>query len=699
MVSKSRWLCLFAVLLCGLGLSVHGAEDKGIALTINPRHSLVRIGMSPQSLTERGKQLAASLWTGIASNDVAALRHAAKEYTDVESIENVGGDYSALRWLAETLLTPAEDRAARFGTPLTEEFFHYFSQNDCEYLKEYLLRRYGLNNFDPVDTEAHVERRAYLEDLIMFGNPRRNAWESSEEIMRHMPIDKGDTILDVGCGFGYYSYHFSKAAGPAGRVYAIDICEPYVDFIRDFVKKYSITNVVPVVSRTDDICVEARADVAFVCSLYHIIYTWSPEKDQRSFLTSIKRSLRPGGYLVIADNSFANGEELHNCYVHRELVQAQLHYYGFMLESCVDITDRRYLMVFRHSPGKLDSLTVPGDGSKAPPCRINVASGKSIVHIGSLDSYDITEKGVAAAKLVREALKTGDAALARKASAAYDKIIPNENFGGEYTALQWFCDYVAASGKEREAMIADPFVAAFYRYLGDEDYSKLLYYVTNKYKLEGRRLIDDETSGEEDAIPGRTRRALLEDFILFNNPRRGTWEKTGKIMELVAPQPGEKIADVGSGPGFFTMRFARAVGPTGRVYAMDIKKAHLEFIDNFVAGQGIKNIETVLSEVDDIKIKGPVDCAYMCSLYHIIYGVSSEPQRHKFLTSITKALRPGGRLIIVDNGPVSDELLPYHGPYISRELIVGQLAHYGFELESDHQIIPQRYLLRFRLRK
>ncbi len=699
MASNARWLCVILLLLCGTGVSAHAAEDDGIVLTINPRHSLVRIGMNPQTLTERGKQLAASLWTGIASNDVAALRSVVKDYAEVETLENVGGDYSALRWLAETLLTPAEERAARFATPLTAEFFHYFSRDDCRFLKEYLQRRYGLDSFAPKDAEKHVERQSFLEDLIMFGNPRRNEWESSDEIVRCMPVDEGDTVLDIGCGFGYYSYRFAGAAGPRGRVYAVDICEPYIGFIRDFIGKYSITNIVPVVSHTDDINVDVQADVAFVCSLYHIIYTWSPEKDQKSFLTSIKRALRPGGYLVIADNSFANGSELHNCYVHRELVQAQLHYYGFTLEKCLDITDRRYVMIFRHTPGKLEQLTVPGDGSEAPPCRMRVASGKSIVHIGSLDSYDITEKGIEAAKLVLEALETGNAAVARQASANYEKLIPNENFGGEYTALRWFCDYLAATETERQTMLSDPFVAAFHHYLAEDEFAKLIYYVTHKYKLEGKKLTEPETEGEEGRAVGRTRRALLEDFILFNNPRRGSWEKTEKIMQLVAPRPGETIADIGSGPGYFTVRFAEAVGPTGKVFALDIKKEHLDFLDSYTTRQGIKNIVTVKSEVDDAKLAGPIDCAYMCSLYHIVYGVSSEPERHAFLTSITKAMRPGGRLVIVDNGPVSNELLPYHGPYISKELIAGQLAHYGYYLESAHQIIPQRYLLVFRLRE
>jgi ubiquinone/menaquinone biosynthesis C-methylase UbiE len=699
MVSNTPRRCLCAVLLlCSVGLSAHGADDT-IELTINPRHSLVRIGMTPQTMTKRGRQLAGTLWAGLASNDVAALRMVVKGYSELETHENVGGDYGALKWLAETLLTPVEDRSARFATPLTTEFYDYFAKNDCEFLKEYLVRRYALNNFAPEDSEAHLERRTFLADFLMFGNPRRHEWESSDEIIQQMPIEKGDKVLDIGCGFGYYSYHFSRAVGPGGQVYAIDIVEPYIDFIRGVADKYRLENIIPVVSRTDDINVQVRADVAFLCSLYHIIHTWSPERDQRAFIASIKRALRPGGYLVIADNSFANGTELHNCYVHRELVQAQLHYHGFTLERCVDITDRRYVMIFRNSPGKLEQLTVPGDGSEGPTCRMHIASGKSIVHIGSLDSYDITEKGIAAARLVRQALETGSAEVARRASAAYEELIPNENFGGEYTALQWFCDYVAASETEREAMISDPFVAAFYNYLGADNYSRLIYYVTHKYKLEGKKLADDSSGDEEDSRPGHTRRAILEDFILFNNPRRGTWEKTEKIMQLVAPQPGETIADIGSGPGFFSVKLADAVGSTGRIYALDIKKEHLDFINEYTAAQGMTNIVTVRSDVDDAKLPGPIDCAYMCSLYHIIYGVSSEPERHAFLTSITKAMRSGGRLVIVDNGPVSDEELPYHGPYISRELIVGQLAHYGFHLESTHQIIPQRYLLDFRLRK
>jgi hypothetical protein len=89
---------------------------------------------------------------------------------------------------------------------------------------------------------------------------------------------------------------------------------------------------------------------------------------------------------------------------------------------------------------------------------------------------------------------------------------------------------------------------------------------------------------------------------------------------------------------------------------------------------------------------------FICSLYHMIYGVSSESERNNFIMSMKKALKQDGRLIIVDNGPVEGELMPYHGPYITKELIIYQLAHYGFILEKYDQIIPQRYMLTFKLK-
>ena len=152
---------------------------------------------------------------------------------------------------------------------------------------------------------------------------------------------------------------------------------------------------------------------------------------------------------------------------------------------------------------------------------------------------------------------------------------------------------------------------------------------------------------------------------------------------------GQKVIDIGSGSGYYSYRFSKIVGDRGKVYAVDIKEGHLDFLKEFT------NIKTVLSKTDDICVKDKADYLFMCSLYHIIYGVFSEPDRSGFIESMKRAMKKDGRLIVVDNGPVASTLLPYHGPYITRDLIIDQLAFYGFVLEKQEQIIPQRYMLTF----
>jgi ubiquinone/menaquinone biosynthesis C-methylase UbiE len=287
-------------------------------------------------------------------------------------------------------------------------------------------------------------------------------------------------------------------------------------------------------------------------------------------------------------------------------------------------------------------------------------------------------------------------------------------------------------------MLQDSLVRAYYHYLADEDYALLKDYLKTKYKLlkpgEQTRLGDEppkplppeNTAANANpetkprAVPdqespptarakairpqaeatdpnvGRIRRTFLEDFILFNNPKRPQWEQTDRILSLLDLKKGERIADIGCGPGFFSFRFARLVGETGKVYALDIKQEHLDFMNEYMQREGISNVTTVRSKEDDLCLKEPVDAAFLCSLYHIIYGVAPEPSRQNFIHSLKQALKPQGRLIIVDNGPVEDPHLPYHGPYLAKELAIAQLKQYGFELLSYHQIIPQRYLLVFR---
>ena len=141
------------------------------------------------------------------------------------------------------------------------------------------------------------------------------------------------------------------------------------------------------------------------------------------------------------------------------------------------------------------------------------------------------------------------------------------------------------------------------------------------------------------------------------------------------------------------------VGDGGKVLAVELKDEHIDRLKTFISETGIRNIEVVKGKEDVLELPCQVDMMFMCSLYHIMYGVISDSDRDAYLKSLVKCLKPNGELVIVDNGPVDDDTLPYHGPYISRELIEDQLSFYGFELADYVQVIPQRYLLKFKLKK
>ena len=90
-----------------------------------------------------------------------------------------------------------------------------------------------------------------------------------------------------------------------------------------------------------------------------------------------------------------------------------------------------------------------------------------------------------------------------------------------------------------------------------------------------------------------------------------------------------------------------------------------------------------------------VDVVYVCSLFHNVYAAFTDGEREEFIGSIRTALNDGGQLIVVDNDLVTGQNLPYHGPYISKDLIISQLYYYGFKLKDAFQFTPQRYALVF----
>ncbi|MDJ0732582.1 MAG: class I SAM-dependent methyltransferase [Nostocaceae cyanobacterium] len=319
---------------------------------------------------------------------------------------------------------------------------------------------------------------------------------------------------------------------------------------------------------------------------------------------------------------------------------------------------------------------------------VQITSKKSIIHVGSNDSFATTQDGIMAGKLVLDFLENKQPDSGKAAIEIYNRIIPRENYGGEYSALQWFCEYLLAGEKDKQKYLSDKFVASFYDFFAEKNFARLKEYIKRKYKL--------ETFADQDTQVGENRKAFLEDFILFNNPRREEWEKTSKVINSLNLKPGQSIADIGSGPGYYTFKFSQLVGKKGRIFAIDTVQKHLNYVNQLSQKYGINNVKTVKTGGDTIGLDAnQVDLAFMCSLYHNIYGMSTDYDIDNFVNSIKNSLKKNGKLIVVDNGLVKDSELPYHGPYIAKELIIAQLKNYGFKFVKDYAFIPQRYVLVF----
>jgi predicted methyltransferase len=321
--------------------------------------------------------------------------------------------------------------------------------------------------------------------------------------------------------------------------------------------------------------------------------------------------------------------------------------------------------------------------------RIQINSKAAIVHLGSLDSFDRTEAGTQAARLLLDAAETGRLESAREAIRIYQRIVPTENFGGEYTALQWLAEYLTADREEQARLRTDRYANEFFHLFGDNEFAVLKEYLRSKYKL----------TPQPDTPDAARRFRFLEDFILCFNPRREQWEKSSRVLAALGLKRGDVVADVGSGSGYFACKFAELVGPQGKVYAVENNPLHLQHLDGVLRRLGLTNVEPIAPPIEGVGLPEgvQVDVAFTCSLYHIVYCTFTEGERHAFVEGIKRCLKPGGRLIVVDNALVEDVTLPYHGPYIAEELILGQLSYSGFRLAAWHQFIPQRYVLVFEL--
>jgi predicted methyltransferase len=139
-----------------------------------------------------------------------------------------------------------------------------------------------------------------------------------------------------------------------------------------------------------------------------------------------------------------------------------------------------------------------------------------------------------------------------------------------------------------------------------------------------------------------------EDLGLLEAPDRATWQKPEQIMDALKIAENARVADIGAGSGWFTIRLADRVGPNGLVYAEDVQKQMLQSIERRVSREGLQNVRTILGTNNDPNLPtGSLDVVLMVDSYQEL-----EPaNRVGFLRNLAAALKPNGRIGVVNYKP------------------------------------------------
>jgi ubiquinone/menaquinone biosynthesis C-methylase UbiE len=155
-------------------------------------------------------------------------------------------------------------------------------------------------------------------------------------------------------------------------------------------------------------------------------------------------------------------------------------------------------------------------------------------------------------------------------------------------------------------------------------------------------------------------------------------------------KPGETIADIGSGSGYFALRFAAHVGEKGRVLAVDIDPDMVRYLNRRVRDAGVRNVQTILAEPNDpLLADASVDRFVVVDTWHHI----EKPL--EYLALMKKMLKPGGQIVMID---FQKKELPFGPPMemkIAREDLVRQMEANGFALAKEHTFLPYQYFLVF----
>lgn len=177
----------------------------------------------------------------------------------------------------------------------------------------------------------------------------------------------------------------------------------------------------------------------------------------------------------------------------------------------------------------------------------------------------------------------------------------------------------------------------------------------------------------------------------LERPDRAREEKPSRLIKALDLKSGQVVADIGAGTGYFSRRMAEKVGPEGVVYAVDIQPEMLEILERNLEKIKVQNVRPVLGTLTDPELHPEsIDLALMVDVYHEF----SHP--YEMLQAITRALKPGGRVVFVEyraeDGTIP--IKPLHK--MSETQVLREAAPHGLIHLETVNSLPRQHIIIFK---
>ena len=206
------------------------------------------------------------------------------------------------------------------------------------------------------------------------------------------------------------------------------------------------------------------------------------------------------------------------------------------------------------------------------------------------------------------------------------------------------------------------------------------------------------TRNEDEPQPGVLTEQQLQGMLRTG---RDIWQKPTEVLQYAGIENGDHVADIGCGAGYWSYHIASAVGDSGKIYAVDFDANAIDYLTNTrLAENPIPNLETVLSRsFDTLLPENSIDHAILVDVH--FFRQPNEPNGSqisedlpRFYTSIQKALRPNGTLVILEHKETYAS-----SRQVTQEQMVEQLKPIGFVLDKSSDMIDRQYFMIFKIQK